>query len=112
MRLPADTVIAKEKLTRYLLLPHTRGDKSAFLAQGGYGLGNADQLLMDLRSQMLPLEAEKLESNKFGQYYQIRGTLTGQNGTTLPIRTIWITEHLSGITKFVTLIPDKRGTGR
>ena len=26
------------------------------------------------------------------------------------VRTIWITEYLSGITKFVTLTPDKRST--
>jgi hypothetical protein len=112
VKLPADAVIARDKLTRYLLLPHARGDKSAFLAKAGYSLENADRLLMDLRTQVLPLDAEKLESNKFGQYYQVRGTLIGPNGAPLLIRTIWMTEHLSGVTKFVTLIPDKRGTAR
>jgi len=34
--------------------------------------------------------------------------LTGPNGVALAVRTIWMTEHLSGVTKFVTLIPDKR----
>lgn len=111
MKLPADAVIAENKLTRYLLLPHARGDKSAFLAGAGYALGHADQLERDLRTQILPLEAQRLESNKFGQYYQIRGTLTGPNGMALPVRTIWMTEHLSGITKFVTLIPDKERRG-
>lgn len=112
MKLPADAVIAKEKLTQYLLLPQARGDKSAFLGQAGYVLENADQLLMDLRTQILPLEAETLESNEFGQYYQVRGTLTSPNGVALPIRTIWMTEHLSGVTKFITLIPDQRGASR
>jgi hypothetical protein len=42
MRLPADTAIDADKLTRYLLLPQARGDKSAFLAQAGYTLENAD----------------------------------------------------------------------
>lgn len=109
MKLPADTVIAEDKLTRYLLVPHARGDKSAFLAGAGYTLEHAGQLLWDLRAQILPLEAIELESNKFGQYYQIRGTLTGPNGMTVFVRTIWMTEYLSGVTKFVTLIPDKRG---
>ena len=68
MSLPADTAIDADKLTRYLLLPQARGDKSAFLAQAGYTLENADQLLRDLRTQILPLEAVALESNKFGQY--------------------------------------------
>jgi hypothetical protein len=112
MTLPADAVIAEDKLTRYLLLPHERGDKSAFLAGAGYGLEHPDQLQRDLRTQILPLEAQRLESNEFGQYYQIQGTLTGPNGVVLPVRTIWMTEHLSGVTKFVTLIPDKRRTSR
>lgn len=110
MKLPPDAVIAEDKLTRYLLLPHARGDKSAFLVAAGYTLERADQLLRDLRTQILPLEVERLEFNKFGQYYQVRGTLTGPNGVALPVRTIWMTEHLSGATKFVTLIPDKRRT--
>jgi hypothetical protein len=108
MKLPLDTTIAEDKLTRYLLLRQTRGDKSAFLASAGYMLGNPDQLLRDLRNQILPLEAVALESNMFGRYYEIRGTLTGPNGMTLALRTIWMTERLSSITKFVTLIPDKR----
>ncbi len=108
MKLPADTVIATEKLTGYLLLPQVRGDKSAFLAKAGYTLENAKQLLQDLRSQILPLEAIALESNKFGKYYEIKGALNGPNEVRLYVRTIWINEHLSDITKFVTLIPDKR----
>lgn len=107
MKLPADAIIAKNKLTGYLLVPQARGDKSTFLAQAGYVLERADQLINDLRSQILPLEARPLESNKFGQYYEIRGTLTGPNGMMLTARTIWMTEHLSRTTKFVTLIPDK-----
>lgn len=110
MRLPADTTIAKDKLTRYLLLPQVRGDKSAFLAKAGYKLENAEHLLRDLRTQILSLDAMALESNKFGKFYEIRDTLVGPNGVTLAVRTIWITEHLSGVTRFVTLIPDKRGT--
>ena len=110
MRLPPDATIAEDKLTRYLLLPQARGDKSAFLAQAGYRQDNAGHLLRDLRTQLLPLETQRLELNTFGQYYEIRGTLSGPNGVTLAVRTIWLTEHLSGVTKFVTLIPDKRRT--
>jgi hypothetical protein len=49
MKLPADSLIAREKLTRYLLVRQTRGDKSASLARAGYTLETADQLLDDLR---------------------------------------------------------------
>ena len=107
MKLPTDAAIAMDKLTGYLLVPQARGDKSAFLAGAGYTRDNADQLLRDLRAQILPLDATVLESNKFGRYCEIRGRLTGPNGVALAVHTIWMTEHLSGITKFVTLIPDK-----
>ena len=110
MKLPADSLIAEDNLTRYLLVSQAHGDKSAYLAQVGYALRNADTLLQDLRQQILSLDAQLLESNQFGQYSEIRGTLTGPTGGTLAVRTIWITEHLSGLTKFVTLIPDKGKT--
>ncbi|WHZ29265.1 MAG: hypothetical protein OJF51_004067 [Nitrospira sp.] len=61
-----------------------------------------------MRDQILPLDAMPLERNQFGQYYEIRGALSGPNGIILSVRTIWMTEHLSGITKFITLIPDSR----
>ena len=54
MKLPADAIIAPEKLTRYLLVRQARGDKSAFLARAGYTLENADQLLGDLRRTIAP----------------------------------------------------------
>lgn len=65
MKLSTGAVIATDKLTRYLLVPQTRGDKSAFLAGAGYTINNADQLLRDLREQILPLDATALESNQF-----------------------------------------------
>src|SRR6267142_2613500 len=81
MKLPASTNIAREKVTRYL------------------------------RNQLLPLDAVPTKSDKFGQYYEIRGNLAGPSGKTLAVRAIWMTEHLSGVTKFVTPLPDKRKTG-
>ena len=65
MKLPTDTVVATDKLTHCLLLPQARGDKSAFLAKAGYTLENANQLLLDLRVQILSLDAVEPESNKF-----------------------------------------------
>ncbi len=109
MKLPADTIIAPEKATEYLLLPQARGDKSGYLELAGYGPNDADKLLADLRRQ-LAFEAVPTKSNKFGQYYEVRGSLTGPNGVTLAVRTIWMTEHLSKVTRFVTLLPDKRRT--
>ena len=110
MKLPPDSLIPAQKITHYLLLPLSRGDKSAFLSRAGYTQENPQQLLNDLRAQILPLDAVAAGENKFGRYFEIRGLLRGPNGTALRIRAIWMTEHLSGSTKFVTLVPDKRKT--
>lgn len=107
MRLPGDATIAREKLTRYLLVRQARGDKSSFLKRAGYTLETADQLLDDLRIQVLPLDAVRHHSTNFGEFYEIRAALTGPNGVTLRVRSIWMKEHLSGMTKFITLIPER-----
>jgi hypothetical protein len=110
MKLPPGSVISAEKINRYLLVPLARGDKSAFLSLAGYTQENAAQLLYDIRTQILPLDAVPAGENKFGRYFEVRGRLRGGNGVALAVRTIWMTEHLSGSTKFVTLIPEKRRT--
>ena len=106
MKLPEDSHIAPEKLTRYLLVPQARGDKSAYLSLAGYTLENFTTLLTDLRAQILNQDAAALEATSYGQLYEIRAPLVGPSGRTLRVRTIWMTEYLSGVTKFITLIPD------
>jgi hypothetical protein len=75
--------VAPEKLTKYLLVRQPRGDKSAFLAEAGYTTANPEQLLHDLRTQVLSKEAKLIERTKFGELYEIRALLTGPNGTRL-----------------------------
>jgi hypothetical protein len=106
VKLPEDSHIAPEKLTRYLLVPQARGDKSTYLALAGYTLDNFTTLLTDLRAQILNQDAAALETTSYGQLYEIRAPLVGPSGRTLRVRTIWMTEYLSGVTKFITLIPD------
>lgn len=107
MKLPADTIIAPNKLTQYLLRLRVEDDKSQFLALAGYTLADADRLLQDIRKQLLPLDAEFHEETEYGPKYRIRGTLTGPNGRVLRIVTIWMKENETNQTKFVTLFPDK-----
>ena len=107
MKLPPDAFIDPHKATHYLLVWRAKGDKSAYLARAGYTQATAAQLIDDLRAQILPREAVAVESTGHGQYYEIRASLRGPNGRTLRICAIWMTEHLSGITKFITLVPDK-----
>ncbi|MFM2295016.1 MAG: hypothetical protein RLZZ350_1429 [Verrucomicrobiota bacterium] len=107
MNLPSHTTIAPEKIANYLLVRQARGDKSLFLARAGYSINHAEQLAADLRSQLLPLTARLVEHNQFGDYCEICGLLTGPNGVGLRVRTIWLTDTLSGRSKFITLLPDK-----
>ena len=101
MKLPADAVIRREKITEYLLVPQARGDKSAFLSRAGYTRENPDRLLHDLRAQILPLEALFLRRNNFGEYLEIRGSLCGPDGVTICVRTIWMRETLSQAVKLL-----------
>jgi hypothetical protein len=108
VKLHANATIAPEKLSKYLLVRQSRGDKSVFLAKAGYTAANPEQLLRDLREQVLSQEAVVLHRTRFGQFYEIRAPLTGPNRTTLQTRSIWMKEHLSGATKFITLVPARK----
>ena len=83
----------------------SRNDKSAFLEKGGYSSGNPDALVLGLRSLQEQGDATPVENNQFGIYYELIGVLRGPMGIGLRVKTIWMTEHLSGVTKFITLIP-------
>ena len=107
MKLPSNAVIAPAKITHYLLHLLEQDDKSQFLALAGYSVANADRLLQDIREQLLPLEAELIGPVEYGTKYLIRGTLRGPNGSELRVVSIWITLETTGLTKFVTLYPDK-----
>jgi hypothetical protein len=108
MQLPPDSQIAPGKITDYLLVWHPRGDKSRFLALAGYDASRPDELAHDIRTQVLPCDAVPGETTEHGHYFEISCPLTGPNGRTLDIRTIWMTERLSGNSKFITLIPARR----
>jgi hypothetical protein len=111
MKLPAhDAIIPVAKLTDYLLSathPDGRG-KAAFLARLGYSRDDWQQLETDLREDQLTLDAAPGRASPYGRKYEILGLLTGPNGTTAQIRTVWIV--LAGETRprLVTLIPEER----
>ncbi len=103
MYLNQNAIISPNKITNYLLIPLPKDDKSQYLAQGGYTLDNWQQLERDLREQILTLEAQPTLKTKYGQKYQILGSLNCPNGRILKIKTIWIVTEQT--TKFVTLFP-------
>lgn len=109
LKLPSGAIISSEKLTEYLLVKRPVGDKSEFLKQAGYMRDNWQRLEQDLRRQILTKDAVSLEKTAYGELFEIRALLTGPNGAVLKVRTIWMRETASGLTKFITLYPDKGG---
>ena len=110
MKLPDDVIISQLKLRKYLLSLRRRNDKSRWLAQAGYHDGNWQILEKDIRELIAMHEAVPVEKNEYGQLYQINGRLTGPNGTTLPVCTVWMHESETSAIKFITMFPFKGRT--
>ena len=107
MKLPPDAVVAPIKVTRYLLRHLDEDDKSQFLALAGYTEADPARLVRDIREHLLPLDAEMIGPTEYGTKYRIRGTLRGPNSRELRVVSIWMTEKATGVTKFLTLYPEK-----
>lgn len=102
MRLPENTVFAPEKFHEYLLKRMPDNDKSIFLGIAGYTLKNWKRLSDDIQTQLLPLDAVFERETPFGNLYEIRAKLTGPNGKSLKVVSIWMMESESKISKFIT----------
>ena len=107
MKLPSNAIISERKLKEYLLSYRKRNDKSKWLAKAGYNTGNWERLDRDIRNQLLSLEAVLVEENQFGIVYEITGKLDGPNNKRLNVRSIWMKEYATQLTKFITMYPFK-----
>jgi hypothetical protein len=105
MIIPKDVLIAEEKIRDYLLVEKPKGDKSRYLGLAGYTQKDYWELLRDIRQQLLPAEGIFQRTDKFGDYYIIKGHLKGPNGRRLGVRTIWLHDKSDQI-RFATLFPD------
>ena len=54
------------------------------------------------------MEKALVASDVGGHKELITDKKTGPNGNSLDVCTIWMTEFATGITKFITMYPDKR----
>ena len=107
MKLPAGSVISERKLREYLLSRRIEDDKAGFLFLAGYTEENWRRLEADLRREIEAAEAELIRVTDYGDMYKVRVRLTGPNGKSLDVITVWITLRVNAETRFVTLIPDK-----
>ena len=91
-----------------MLLPKKRNDKSKWLTSAGYSIDNWERLEADIRELALSNAAIPKENTEYGQLYEIIGELKGSNGNLLSVCTIWMAEYATGLTKFITMYPNKR----
>jgi hypothetical protein len=111
VRLPArDAIIPSDKLRDYLLSDaHPEGrSKAEYLGRLGYTQKAFRQLDADLREQILSLDVEPGRRSSYGRKYEILGLLTGPNGSTAWVRTIWIVRVGETAPRLVTLIPAEK----
>ncbi|MCY4526438.1 MAG: hypothetical protein OXB89_07495 [Anaerolineaceae bacterium] len=107
MKLPADRlIIARRKLTDYLLVHRQKNDKSIFLLACGFTLNEADALKAALIHQATTCEILEIYRNDFGLVHEVQGNLTALKGRDMLIVTVWILrDEGEGLYEFVTLVP-------
>ena len=79
--------------------------KAAFFRRLGYGRNDWQVLERDFRV-VLGEDAVELESNEYGQKFLVRGRLTGPNGQSADIVTVWIILVDTEVPRFVTAYPE------
>ena len=99
--------IDPEKLHGYLLSPtHPVGRfKARFFTALGYSADEWQALEADLRIQHLSQDAEQGTPTAHGQPYTIRAILTGPNGTSASVVSIWLIRSSTNTPHFVTAYP-------
>lgn len=105
MNIPADAIIAIEKLTRYLLIGKSRNDKSKYLERAGFTQENPEALLKAIRSLTNAVGAEEDRTSEYGIFYRVSGKLMGPNGVSISVVTVWLQRKTDGRFHFITLVP-------
>lgn len=109
MRIPnaARAVIEHAKLHGYLLSEsHPVGRfKAAFFFGLGYSGREWQRLEADLRAQHLTREATAVETNPYGQKYEIRAPLVGPAGHSAEVVSVWVVLTDDDFPRFVTAYP-------
>ena len=104
MKIPADSIIPREKLTQYLLAHRAKSDKSQYLAQVGFTQADPEALQVAIRQLAAASEAVVDRQDVYGMYLLAAGELHGPRGT-LSVVTVWIVQAVDGVCRFVTLKP-------
>ena len=112
MELPARerVQIDSAKVRDYLLSKvHTVGRfKAAFFEALGYSTADWPQLESDLRQLAMTGDATPERLTKYGQHYEVRGTLRGPSGRAAQVMTIWIVRSNEETPRFITAFPGEK----
>ena len=109
VKIPEDSIVASEKLTRYLLVPRARNDKSKYLARAGFTLENPEALLKAIRFLSGTAEAVQAKTTEYGTFYRVHGELAGVNGVNISVIAVWLKRKVDGQFQFITLVPREGG---
>lgn len=95
MKLPSGqaAIVDRQKLVDYCLNPeHPRGKHKArvFATALGFNAENADQLRALLLAAAATEDAQPAASDRYGDRYVLDSNMTGPNGATAVVRSLWI----------------------
>lgn len=98
-----DAVIPKEKFISYALNPLKDKNKAeAFEKALGYNLSNSDKLIENIRNNINKFNAVEKPDLGYGTRYEIIMNLTGENGKNANIKTAWIIDKNTKITRMTS----------
>jgi hypothetical protein len=108
-RLPSGeyAIVSRPKICDYLLSPtHPIGRfKAAFFSTLGYTIDNWERLQQDLLELARSGEAFAGQESRYGQKYEVRGTLVGPSGRQADLVTVWIVMSDAPYPQLVTAYP-------
>ena len=112
MELPAREHVQIEpaKVRDYLLSKaHPVGRfKAVFVDALGYSASDWPRLESDLRQLAMAGDATPGKLTKYGQHYEVRGTLRGPWGRVAQVMTIWIVRSNEETPRFITAFPGEK----
>jgi hypothetical protein len=100
--------VPPENLQDYLLSPaYSIGRyKAAFFRSLGYDQDGCEALAADLRT-LLEDDAETMNITEYGIKYSISGSITGPNGRSANVVSVWIILTGEDVPRFVTAYPEE-----
>jgi hypothetical protein len=104
---PESAVVEVEKVRDYLLsTSHPVGRmKATFFLALGYLEGDWPALRRDLLDFAQLDSATPGRFTRYGNKYEVRGTLKGPSGRAASLQTVWIVRHGEDFPRFITAFP-------